>query len=76
MSCGINIGVVPREELCHVPPGWFEVHIKICETCGFNFFSRGDKNCRRCHANPVPLGRDVTVGILEDLMHSEHPIPQ
>jgi hypothetical protein len=71
----MNIGVTPRPEDCIVPPGALVVHVKVCETCGFPFVTERDKNCRRCHANPEPLGRDLTLEILEDLMRTEHPLP-
>jgi hypothetical protein len=67
-----NMGTFIPESECRVPPGAIVVRVKICETCGFPFITRLDKNCHRCHANPVPLGR-TTLEILEDLKN-ELPI--
>jgi hypothetical protein len=61
----------PRE--CVVPPGAVVLRLKYCETCG-NLFARRnrDRNCYRCHSNPVPLGLPAVV----DLMKEECPLPQ
>jgi len=70
------IGIVPRPEECNIPADWTVVLLRYCQCCGFLFVSRGDKYCRRCHANAEPLGKDVTIEILQDLMDSESPVLQ
>jgi hypothetical protein len=59
-----------------IPPGAKRVTLKYCETCGFLFVSESDRNCRKCHENPIPLGRNVMIDILEELMEGEEPLPQ
>ena len=70
----MSVGPTPRPEDCVVPLGALVVHVKVCETCGFPFVTERDRNCRRCHANSEPLGRDLTLDILEELMESERPL--
>jgi hypothetical protein len=66
------IGILYAET---VSPGTVR-QIKYCECCGFLFVrSSNDRYCRHCHANPEPLGRAVTVEILEEL-ETEVPLPQ
>ena len=50
--------------------------LKYCECCGYLFVTSRDRYCRRCHANPVPLGKNVTVEVLEELMRSETAVMQ
>lgn len=70
-----GLGLVCREELCRVPTGAAVVELKICETCGFLFARKNrDRNCFRCHSNPVPLGSELTAPVL--LMEQEVPLPQ
>jgi hypothetical protein len=71
------IGVLPAPSECIVPPGAKIVDIKLCETCGFAFVrANQDRNCRRCHSRPEPLGREVEMEILRELFESERPVAQ
>jgi hypothetical protein len=70
----VSIGIVYPEHT--VPLGASLIHLRYCNTCGRSFGSvNGDRHCRPCHANPQPLGKNVVLAILENLMHAEHPLP-
>jgi hypothetical protein len=71
------IGVLPAPSECVVPVGAQIVELKLCESCGFLFTRRNrDRFCRKCHSNPVPLGRELEFEILRELFEEEKPLAQ
>jgi hypothetical protein len=73
MSATPVIGNVYSEHV--VPPGAVIVFLKYCESCGVLFQRRGcDRHCFRCHANPVPLGKNELQASIEELIAREQPL--